>query len=65
MLGLNLLRQTRVYQEAREEGIVEGKLQTKLEMIPLLLDLGLSIQEVAVRLQLDEEVVRKAVENRF
>ncbi|MBD2185792.1 Rpn family recombination-promoting nuclease/putative transposase [Planktothrix sp. FACHB-1355] len=84
MLGLNLLRQTRVYQEAREEGLAEGrqeglaegrqeglaegieegKLQTKLEMIPLLLDLGLSIQEVAVRLQLDEEAVRKVVENR-
>ncbi|MCL1465022.1 Rpn family recombination-promoting nuclease/putative transposase [Argonema galeatum] len=67
MLGLDLLRQTRVYQEAKEEGIEQGiergKLQTKLEMVPLLLELGLSIQEVSVRLQLDEETVRKAAEN--
>lgn len=61
MLGLNLLRQTRVYQEAREE----GKLETKLEIIPLLLELGLSVREVAVRLQLEEETVRKVAENRF
>ena len=71
MLGLDLLRQTRVYQEAKEEGIEQGieqgiergKLQTKLEMVPLLLELGLSVQEVSVRLQFDEETVRKAAEN--
>lgn len=63
MLGLNELRQTRVYQEAYEEGIEQGKRQTKLEIVPMLLELGLSIQEIAKRLQLDEETVRATVEN--
>lgn len=63
MLGLSELRQTRVYQEAREEGIEQGRRQTKLEMVPMLLELGLSIQEIAARLQLDVETVRATVEN--
>lgn len=54
MLGLSELKQTRVYQEAREE----GKLEAKLEMVPLLLELGLSVEQVAQRLGLDVENVR-------
>ncbi len=72
---LDLIRHTKVYQEAYEEGLKEGheqaleqaieqgKLQSKLEMVPLLLELGLSVQEVAVRLQLDPETVREVAEN--
>ena len=59
MSMLDLIRHTKVYQEAYEE----GKLQSKLEMVPLLLKLGLSVQEVAVRLQLDAETVREVAEN--
>ncbi|MBD6620895.1 Rpn family recombination-promoting nuclease/putative transposase [Komarekiella sp. 'clone 1'] len=58
MLNLNLLKETRVYQEAKEE----GKLETKLEMIPILLELGLSIQQISERLELEVEEVRKVVQ---
>ncbi|WP_442948890.1 Eco57I restriction-modification methylase domain-containing protein [Nostoc sp.] len=58
MLNLNLLKQTKVYQEAKEE----GKLETKLKMIPILLELGLSVQQIAERLELDVEEVRKAIQ---
>ena len=54
MLNLNLIRQTRVYQEAKEEG--------KLEIVPELLERGFSIQEVAKILKIDVEIVRKNVE---
>jgi predicted transposase/invertase (TIGR01784 family) len=65
MLNLNFLKDTRVYQEAKaegkEEGKEEGKLETKLKMIPILVELGLSIQQIAERLELDVEAVRKVV----
>jgi predicted transposase/invertase (TIGR01784 family) len=57
MLNLNLLKGTKVYQEAK----AEGELETKLRMIPILLELGLSIQQIAERLELDVEEVRKVV----
>ncbi|MFN6514085.1 MAG: hypothetical protein RMY29_006240 [Nostoc sp. CreGUA01] len=62
MLNLNILKETRVYQEAKEEGKEEGKLETKLKMIPIFLELGLTVQEIAERLELDMEEVRKVLE---
>ena len=71
MLGLSELKQTRVYQEARqegleegrqeglEEGIEQGQLQTKLEMVPWLLEVGISVEEIAQRLGLDVETIRQ------
>lgn len=60
------LRQTRVYQEAREEGRQEGlergQLQAKLEIVPWLLELGLSVEEIAQRLGLDVEAIRQVAE---
>lgn len=61
MLNLNLLKETRVYQEAKAEGKEEGKLETQLKMIPILLELGLTIQQIADRLELEVEEVRKFV----
>jgi predicted transposase/invertase (TIGR01784 family) len=59
MLGLSELRQTRVYQEAREE----GRLEAKLEMVPTLVELGLTVEEIAQRLGLDVETIRKAAQS--
>ncbi len=70
MLGLAELKQTKVYQEAKEEGLVEGeqkgkeqgKQQSKLETIPRLLDLGLNNSEIAEALDLSLEIVAPAAE---
>jgi predicted transposase/invertase (TIGR01784 family) len=67
MLRLSEIKQTRVYQEAlqegREEGREEGKLEAKLEMIPVLRELGLSIEQIAERLKLDSEIIRQQLQN--
>jgi predicted transposase/invertase (TIGR01784 family) len=55
MLQFNELKQTRVYQEAREEGIKEGKLAA----VPLLLKAGVSVEQIAHQLELDTAVVRQ------
>ena len=51
MLGLNELKQTRVYQEALEEGLEQGREQGleqgKLAAVPLLLQAGLSVEQIA------------------
>jgi predicted transposase/invertase (TIGR01784 family) len=57
MLNLNLLKETKVYQEAK----AEGELEIKLKMIPIFVELGLSIQKIAERLELDVEEIRKVV----
>ncbi|MEL7242650.1 MAG: Rpn family recombination-promoting nuclease/putative transposase, partial [Cyanobacteria bacterium J06573_2] len=63
MFGLSDLKQTRVYQEGVEEGKEEGIQQGRIESIPRLLKLGLSIEQIAQGLDLDLEEVRKQVEN--
>ena len=59
MLNLQEIKQTRVYQDAKLEGSQPGKLEQKLEMIPLLRELGLSIKQIAQRLQIEEKIVRE------
>jgi len=56
MFGLSELKQTLVYQEAKLEGQLEGK----LEMISKLLEEGFKMEEVARISDLPLEVVRKA-----
>ena len=58
MFGLSDLKQTRVYQEAKEEGRQEGKLET----VPRLLILGLSVEQIAVVLDLDVDTVRQVAQ---
>jgi len=64
MLNLDLIKHTRVYQEAKEEGKLEGRLEGKLEakseMISKLLAENFTIQRVAELVDLDVEIVRKA-----
>ena len=57
MLGLSELKQTRVYQEAKEEG--------KLEAVPKLLQFGLSVEQVAEALGLEVEQVKQAAAAQF
>lgn len=67
MFGMSELKQTRVYQEALEEGRQEGKregqLEAKLEAVPRFLALGLSREQVAEALGLEVEQVRQAAQN--
>jgi len=57
MFGLTEWRQTRFYQEVKEE----VELNTKLETIPELLKLGLNVEQIAQALKLDIEVVRNTI----
>ena len=56
MLQLSELKQTRVYQEAREQ----GKLETKLKIIPRLQQRGFSLEEIADLLELGLATIRLA-----
>ncbi len=63
MFGMSELKQTRVYQEALEEGRQEGELIGKLKAVPRLLAMALSEQQVAEALGLEVEQVRQAAQN--
>ena len=57
MLELESLRKSKVYLEGREE----GRLEQKIETIPILLELGLTIEQIAERLKLDVKTVQENV----
>jgi predicted transposase/invertase (TIGR01784 family) len=59
MFGLSELKQTKVYQQALEAGRQEGKIEGKLESVPGLLAMGLTVEQIAKALALDVEVVQK------
>ncbi len=73
MLNLQEIKQTKVYQDAKEEGlqqgiqqgikqgVQQGKLEHKIEMIPSLQELGLNIEKIAQILELEEDIVRKNI----
>jgi predicted transposase/invertase (TIGR01784 family) len=60
MFGLSELKQTKVYQEAKQEGFAEGEQKAKLKAIPRLMQLGLSVEMIAEGLDLSVEVVQQA-----
>ncbi|MDQ2732979.1 MAG: hypothetical protein M3Y56_15080, partial [Armatimonadota bacterium] len=64
MFQLEDLKKTRIYQEAMEEGKQEGKqegeLKGKLDMVPWLVQSGLSVEQIAKNSGLDIEAVRLA-----
>jgi len=63
MFSLSELKQTRFYREAFEEGIEQGREEgarlEKLRIAPLMLKLGLSVEQVAEGLGLSIEEVRQ------
>ena len=67
MFNLTEWKQTKFYQEAKEEGKLEGKLDGKLdgklETIPLLVRLGLNQEQIARELNLKVEIVHKFITN--
>ena len=69
MFSLSDLQQTKVYQEAKQEGIQEGRQegarQEKLRLIPLLLKLGLSVEQIAQELNLQLEEVQQELQKQF
>ena len=62
MFGLSDLQQTRVYQEAKQEGKQEGARQEKFRMIPLLFKLGLNFEEIGKELGLSIEEVQQELQ---
>jgi predicted transposase/invertase (TIGR01784 family) len=58
MFGLEDLKKTRYFQDVAADSKVEGK----LESVPGLLKLGLTIEQIAGALELDAELVKSAAE---
>jgi predicted transposase YdaD len=57
MLGLGDLKQTRAYQEAREQ----ERIEMLEKMVPLLLESGVTVEQIAMRLNLPIEAIQPFV----
>jgi predicted transposase YdaD len=70
-LGLSELKQTKVYQEAKQEGLAEGEqigehrgeLKAKLEAISRMIEFGLSLEQIVQLQDLPLEVVQQAAQS--
>jgi predicted transposase/invertase (TIGR01784 family) len=62
MFSLDELKNTRYFQQVAEEYLEQGVQQGKLESVPGLLQLGLTVEQIAGALQLDVELVRRIAE---
>ena len=62
MFTLDDLKKTRVYQEAFQEGKAQAKQETQLENVRRMLQIGLSLEQIALGLDLPIEEVRKIAE---
>jgi predicted transposase/invertase (TIGR01784 family) len=66
MFSLSELKQTRFYQEAKEEGRLEGRQKGRLEgilkTVPYMLSSGATIEQIAETFGLELEAVRKAAQ---
>ena len=67
MLGLGDLKETRFYQEAKQEGKQEGEQKgeqkAKIESVPRLQQMGLTLEQIAQGLNLPIEAVRQAAQS--
>lgn len=59
MLGLSELKQTRVYQEAEQAGKEEKQAEMLEITVPLLLEKGMTIEEIAQRYSLTVETIQR------
>jgi predicted transposase/invertase (TIGR01784 family) len=62
MLGLGDLKETRFYQEAEQEGEQKGQYKAKMESVPRLLQMNLTLEQIAQALDLPIDDVRKAAQ---
>jgi predicted transposase/invertase (TIGR01784 family) len=62
ILRSEIMRESVIYQDILEEGREEGALTAKLNSIPRLLALGLSVEQIAQTLDLDIEQVPEVIE---
>lgn len=60
MLSISELKQTRVYQEALEEGREEGREELLAAAVPLLLKSGMTVEQIAEQLGVELEAVKQA-----
>ena len=58
MLGLDELKQTRFYQEVKQE----GREETLTQLVPMLLNLGATVEQIAAQLQVDVETVQRFIQ---
>ena len=61
MLGLTL-EETRIYQDAKSEGREEMKAELLAVTVPLLLQTGLNLEQIAQQLKVEIEAVRQAAQ---
>jgi predicted transposase/invertase (TIGR01784 family) len=65
MLGITL-EETRFYQDVKEEGRTEGRTKERAEIlartVPMLLEAGFTVEQIAERLGVELEVVRRVAE---
>jgi len=61
MLNLSELKQTRFYQEVKQEGIEEGERQAKLDAIPRMITFGLNPETISQLLDLPLELVQQMI----
>ena len=62
MLGITL-QETRVYQDAKAEGREEQKAELLKVIVPLLLSNGMSMEQIAQRLNIDVQDVQTALQS--
>ncbi len=62
MFTYDQLKDTRYFQQVEQEGEIKGKLKGKLETVPLLIQLGMTVEEIASRLDLPLDKVQKVAQ---
>jgi len=61
MFSLTEWKQTRFYQEAKEEGKLEGEQEGKLKTVSSFLKLGLTPEQIAEELEINIEKIRQFI----